>query len=242
MSPQIRINKFLSECGVTSRRGAEALIARGRVTVNDETVTKLGVIVDTENDIVKVDGTVVNQVIKKFYVLLNKPSRVITTLHDPFHRKTVAYFTRGVPGRVYPVGRLDYDTQGALLLTNDGELAFRLAHPKYEVKKVYHAVISGHFSTDMADKINAGIRLHDGHIGHGEAEFLYMKNGQACVQVTLTEGHKHEVKQLFKALRTPVKYLTRVEFAGLRTDGLKVGRWRYLNHTEIRRLRDLVGL
>ena len=127
-------------------------------------------------------------------------------------------------------------------MTNDGELAYRLAHPKYEVKKVYHAVINGHFSTDMADKINAGIKLNDGHIGHGEAEFLYIKNSQACVQVTLREGHKHEVKQLFKALGTPVKYLTRVEFAGLRIDGLKVGRWRYLNHTEVRQLKDLVGL
>jgi len=242
MSPQIRINKFLSECGVTSRRGAEDLIAHGRVTLNDTTIEKPGVVIDTEKDVVKVDGTEVRQVTKKFYVLLNKPSNVITTLHDPFRRKTIAYFTRGVPGRVYPVGRLDFDTQGALLLTNDGEMAYRLAHPKFGVKKVYHAVINGHFSTDMANKIASGIKLQDGHIGHGEAECLYAKNGLTCIQVTLSEGHKHEVKQLFKALGTTVKKLTRVEFAGLTTEGLKTGRWRYLNHTEIRQLKDLVGL
>mgnify|MGYP000937858019 CR=1 FL=1 len=218
------------------------MIARGKVTLNDKTVEKPGVIIDTEKDVVKVNGTEVSQVVKKFYVLLNKPPKVITTLHDPFHRKTVAYFTKGVPGRVYPVGRLDFDTQGALLLTNDGELAYRLAHPKYQVKKIYHAVINGHFSTDLGDKIASGIKLADGHIARGQAEFLYAKNGLTCVQVTLIEGHKHEVKQLLKAVGTPVIKLTRVEFAGLRTDGLKVGRWRYLNHTEIRQLKDLVGL
>lgn len=242
MSPQIRINKYLSECGVTSRRGAEDLIAKGRVALNGETVEKPGTIIDSEKDIVKVDGTEVQRIVKKFYVLLNKPSKVITTLHDPFRRKTVAYFTKGVPGRVYPVGRLDFDTQGALLLTNDGELAYRLAHPKYEVKKIYHAMIDGHFSTDMADKISSGIKLADGHIAHAQAEFLYSKNNVTCVQITLSEGHKHEVKQLLKAVGTPVSKLTRVEFAGLRTDGLKIGRWRYLNHTEIRKLKDLVGL
>lgn len=242
MSSPVRINKYLSQCGVTSRRGAEGLIAKGLVTVNDELVTKLGTIINTETDTVKVNGTKIKPVTKKFYVLFNKPTKVITTLHDPFGRKTVAYFTRSVPARVYPVGRLDFDTQGALLLTNDGDLAYRLAHPKYQVEKVYHAWIKGHFSTDMADKIASGIKLSDGHIGRGKAEFLHSKNGQTRIQMTLKEGHKHEVKQLLKAVGTPVKKLVRVEFAGLRVQGLKPGRWRFLNHKEIRKLKDLVDL
>ncbi|PWB72254.1 pseudouridine synthase, partial [candidate division GN15 bacterium] len=128
----IRINKYLSLCGVTSRRGAEALIAEGRVTVNESKLTKTGVIVDETTDIVKVDGVIVAPVEVSVYVLLNKPASVMTTLHDPFKRKTILHFLRKLPHRVYPVGRLDFDTEGVLLLTNDGDLAFRLAHPRYQ--------------------------------------------------------------------------------------------------------------
>ncbi len=238
----IRINKYLSICGVTSRRGAEQLIEKRRVAVNGQNIDRPGVMVDENNDIVKVDGTVVKPVADKYYILLNKPKMVLTTLFDPFKRKTVAHFMKKVPTHVYPVGRLDYDTEGVLLLTNDGDLAYRLAHPKYMVKKIYLAVVSGAFTTDHSVLIRKGIKLDDGHIGRGDVEILFTSMKYSKLKVTLMEGHKREVKQLLKAVGYPVRDLHRIEFAGLKAEMLKPGRWRYLNHLEIQALKNLVGL
>jgi 23S rRNA pseudouridine2605 synthase len=238
----IRINKYLSLCGVTSRRGAEQLISEKRVTVNDVTIDRLGTVIDEKNDIVRVDGTIADLARKKFYILLNKPKMVLTTLHDPFKRKTVQYYVKTLAARVYPVGRLDYDTEGALILTNDGELAYRLAHPKYEVKKVYRALVVGAFTADHATEVANGIKLDDGHIGRAEVEILDNMVRRSVLRLTLTEGHKREIKQLMKAVGHPVIDLRRVEIAGLRVDDLKPGRWRHLNHIEIRTLKDMVGI
>lgn len=238
----IRINKYLSVCGVTSRRGAEQLIKQKKVTINDLTVEALGTMVNEDKDIVKVDGTEVSPVNKLIYLLLNKPKNVITTLFDPFKRKTVLYYIKNMRTRIYPVGRLDFDTDGVLLMTNDGELAFRLAHPKYEVKKIYRAIVTGIFTLDMAKKIDSGIKLEDGHIGRGKVEILRTGIKSSKVSLVLTEGHKREVKQLLKAVGHPVIDLCRIEFAGLRNDKLKPGRWRYLHPDEIKNLKKLVGL
>jgi 23S rRNA pseudouridine2605 synthase len=227
---------------VTSRRGAEQLIDQKRVTVNDVTADKPGIVIDEAKDVVKVDGSEVAPVKANYYILLNKPKQVLTSLHDPFRRKTVAYYTSKVPSRVYPVGRLDYDTEGVLLLTNDGDLAYRLAHPKYQIRKVYHAFVTGIFTLDEAKQIERGIKLEDGHIGRGLVKILFNSMRNSKIQVILTEGHKHEVKQLLKAVGHQVKDLFRVEFAGLRVEGLRPGKWRYLDHTEIRKLKDMVGL
>lgn len=238
----IRINKYLSICGVTSRRGAEQLITQKKVTVNNITVERPGTIIDEAGDVVRVDGTVIEPVKNKYYILLNKPRKVLTTLFDPFHRRTITYYIKQIPGRVYPVGRLDYDTEGVLLLTNDGELAYRLAHPKYQIKKVYRASVSGAFNVDKVKQITKGIKLEDGHIGRAEVEILYASVKNSRLQLTLIEGHKREVKQLLKAAGHPVLELNRVEFAGLRVDTMKPGRWRNLNHLEIRKLKDMTGL
>lgn len=237
-----RINKYLSLCGVTSRRGAEQLIEQGKVTVNDQTIDRVGTIIDEISDVVKVNGTVVRPITKKYYILLNKPKGVLTTLHDPFHRKTVANFLKKAPARVYPVGRLDADTQGVLILTNDGDLAYRLAHPKYQIPKVYQALVRGLVHDEDIDRIAKGIKLEDGHIGKGKTRLLAVRNNTSRVEITLTEGHKREVKQLLKAVGHPVTMLRRVSFAGLKADTLKTGRWRFINHQEIRHLKDLVGL
>lgn len=242
VNQMIRINKFLSVCGITSRRGAESLIKNGDVTVNDVVTNHLGTIIDEEKDIVKVRGVVARPVRKKYYILLNKPRSVLTSLSDPFRRRTVSHFTRRVPVRVYPVGRLDYDTEGVLLLTNDGELAYRLAHPKYQVKRVYQAFVTGTMTSDEVRKIENGIGLENGHVGRGEVKILNSGIKTSKVEITLTEGHKREVKQLMKAVGCPVKALRRVEFAGLRVDGLGRGRWRFINREEIERLKKLVGL
>jgi pseudouridine synthase len=228
-----RICKFLSLCGVSSRRGGEALIKEGRVAVNGNTVEELGTVIDVDKDEVKVDGTTVKPVSDK---------RTMTTLHDPFRRRTVAHLIKNVKERVYPVGRLDYDTEGVLTLTNDGELAFRLAHPRYKVKKVYEAVVKGEFTKEDISAIAAGIKLEDGAIGRAEVSILSFVRQATRIRLTLTEGRKREVKQLCKAVRHPVKSLKRVEFAGINARGLAPGSWRMLTDNEVQDLKTLVGL
>ena len=238
----IRINKYLSMCGVTSRRGAEALILEKRVTVNDELVEKLSTMVEEKSDVVKVDGDIVEPVEHLVYVLLNKPTNVMTTLNDPYKRKTILNFISDVPVRVYPVGRLDYDTEGLLLLTNDGDLAYRLSHPKYEVPKIYSAAVEGAFTEADCKKIAAGIKLEDGAMGHAKVEIVKSDKNSSRIRLTLTEGRKREVKQLCAACEHPVTRLRRVEFAGLSLHGLQYGKWRYLKPDEVDRLKKMVAL
>ncbi|MCX6826662.1 MAG: pseudouridine synthase [candidate division Zixibacteria bacterium] len=238
----IRINKFLSLCGVASRRKADRLIAEKRVSVNDAMVAKPGLLIDEINDIVKVDGVRAVPAENFYYILLNKPAMVLTTLSDPFHRKTVAHLIKEVPVRVYPVGRLDYVTEGVLLLTNDGETAHRLAHPRYEIKKIYLASVVGAFTKEKAKLIGKGIKLDDGHLGRAEVEILSVGEKKSEAQFTLTEGHKREIKQMLKAVGHPIQKLRRIEFAGFRVDDLLPGQWRYLDKQEIAKLKHMVGL
>jgi len=157
---------------VASRRGADQFVAEGRVSVNGEVISDAGRSVDEKVDTVCLDGAVVTPEETKEYILMNKPVDVITTLDDPLERRTVKHLLKGLEVRVYPVGRLDRDTEGVLLLTNDGELAHRLTHPRYEVKKVYEAVVRGFFDQRQVKQIADGIRLEDGAIGRAEVEIL----------------------------------------------------------------------
>ena len=238
----IRINKFLSICGVTSRRGADSLIMQGKVTVNDIAVSEPGIMVDPKKDIVKVDGTVATPVDEKIYIILNKPQKVMTTLNDPFNRRTVLNYLKELKQRVYPVGRLDFDTRGLLMLTNDGELAFRLAHPSFVIEKVYEARVRGYFKNSSAEKISEGIELEDGHIGRGKVTVLKHENNESNIRIILTEGRKREVKQLCKIVGHPVLKLTRTKFAGLSLAGLASGQWRNLTEREIAKLKEMAGL
>lgn len=238
----IRINKYLSVCGITSRRGADNLIAEGRVTVNDQTLTERGAVVDTDKDTVKVDGVEATPVEQMVYVVLNKPAMTMTTLYDPFKRRTVVDYLKNLPQRVYPVGRLDYDAEGVLLLTNDGDLAFRLAHPRYQVPKIYEAQVEGRFLKESADKIKRGIKLEDGATGRAKVLILGYTAEQTRIRLILTEGRKREVKQLCRSVGHPVKRLRRVEFAGIQLKTLKIGQFRHLSRDEVNRLRQMVGL
>ena len=238
----IRISKFIALCGVTSRRGAEALIKNASVTVNDELPEKIGLIIDPEVDVVKVDGVVIKPVEIKLYIVLNKPRKVMTTLQDPFKRKTIADYVKSMKYRVYPIGRLDYDTEGVLLLTNDGELAFRLAHPRYGVKKIYEALVKGEFKREQSMQISRGVKLEDGKIGRAKVDILNFRRNSTLIRLTLTEGRKREVKQLCSGVGHTVKSLKRVEFAGITVRGLKAGSWRKLTAGELTYLSELVGL
>jgi 23S rRNA pseudouridine2605 synthase len=229
-------------CGITSRRGADALIAARKVVINDQTLEEKGAIVDTDIDTVKVDGVVAVPVDEKVYVVLNKPTNTMTTLNDPFKRRTVVDYLKSVKHRVYPVGRLDFDAEGVLLLTNDGDLAFRLAHPRYRVTKIYEAVVEGKFVRDKSDRIKRGIRLEDGAVGRAKVSILNFTGQDTKIRLVLTEGRKREVKQLCGGVGHPVKHLRRVEFAGVRLQHLKTGQFRSLTKGEVNRLKQLVGL
>ncbi len=167
---------------------------------------------------------------------------VMTTLNDPFNRRTVLNYLKELKQRVYPVGRLDFDTRGLLMLTNDGELAFRLAHPSFVIEKVYEARVRGYFKNSSAEKISEGIELEDGHIGRGKVTVLKHENNESNIRIILTEGRKREVKQLCKIVGHPVLKLTRTKFAGLSLAGLASGQWRNLTEREIAKLKEMAGL
>jgi pseudouridine synthase len=205
-------------------------------------LAEIGAVIEETSDIVRVDGSVVTPVTSRLYVLLNKPRNVMTTMHDPFKRRTVVHLLKNVPERVFPVGRLDYSTEGILLLTNDGDLAYRLSHPRYQVPKVYQATVEGCFMPEKGELIAAGIKLDDGVTGHARIDHIQQGPKTSVVRMTLFEGRKREVRQLCKSVGHPVKRLTRIKFAGLTEEGLKKGDWRYLTQAELDRLKRLVGL
>jgi 23S rRNA pseudouridine2605 synthase len=226
----VRLNAFLARAGVASRRGADELIKAGRVTVNGEP-GQLNTFVESR-DRVELDGRRV-ELQPLTYVLLHKPAGTVTTARDPQGRRTVVDLVDH-PARVVPVGRLDADTTGALLLTNDGELAHRLAHPRYEVEKVYEAQVEGEPSQDTLERLRAGIDLDDGRTAPAEAMLL----GPSTVELQIHEGRKHQVKRMLAAVGHPVLELHRSRYAGLTLEGLEPGAWRELEPSEVDRLRS----
>jgi 23S rRNA pseudouridine2605 synthase len=232
----MRLNAFLARAGVASRRRADELIRGGRVRVNGH-VGELNTVVG-RHDVVEVDGTrVARQPLA--YVLLHKPPGVVTTARDPQGRATVVDLVPSDP-RIVPVGRLDADTTGALLLTNDGELAHRLAHPRYGVPKVYEADIEGTPSRAVLDALANGIELDDGMTAPADVRVVSTSRRRSCVELTLHEGRKHQVKRMLDAVGHPVRRLHRSGYAGLDLDGLKQGEWRVLTRSEIDVLRRTV--
>ena len=226
----MRLNAYLARAGVASRRGAEELIRAGRVRVNGETAG-LATFVDAA-DTVELDGKPVAPE-PLVYVLLHKPGGAVTTARDPHGRATVVGLV-GHERRVVPVGRLDADTTGALLLTNDGPLAHRLAHPRYGVEKVYEAEVEGDPGPGAIRALAGGVDLQDGRTAPARARRL----GPGRVELVLHEGRKHQVKRMLEEVGHPVRRLHRPEYAGLRVDGLAPGEWRELRPDEVARLRS----
>jgi 23S rRNA pseudouridine2605 synthase len=227
----MRLNAYLARTGVASRRGADELIKTGRVRVNG-VYAGLNTFVE-EGDVVDLDGRLlVPQALA--YVLLHKPPGVVTTARDPHGRPTVVGLVRH-EARVLPVGRLDADTTGVLLLTNDGELAHRLAHPRYQVDKVYEAEVEGKPSDKALAELAAGVELDDGPTAPARVRRL----GPSSVELTIHEGRKHQVKRMLEALGHPVVRLHRSRYAGLTVQGLQPGAWRELTAAEVAALREL---
>lgn len=236
----MRLQRYLAACGIASRRASENLIRQGRVTVNG-TLAGIGCDIDPERDTVCVNGEPVRRE-KPVYILFNKPAGVVTTVQDTHDRKTVMDYFRSLEARVFPVGRLDLDVGGVLLLTNDGELAQRLTHPRYEIPKTYVATVKGRVGDDALRKLEAGVPLADGPTAPMRAEVLSRKKDTSRLRLTLHEGRKREVKRMCQAVGHEVRRLRRVQFAGLETGSLRPGQWRWLRREEVARLRRLVKL
>ena len=226
----MRLNAYLARAGVASRRKADELIKAGRVTVNGEP-GQLNTFVRSR-DRVEVDGERVD-LQPLAYVLLHKPAGAVTTASDPQGRRTVVELV-DYPARVVPVGRLDADTTGVLLLTNDGELAHRLAHPRYEVEKVYEAEVEGEPSEEALQRLREGVELDDGPTAPAQARLL----APATVELSIHEGRKHQVKRMLAAVGHPVTRLHRSRYAGLSPEGLEPGQWRELKPSEVDSLRS----
>lgn len=236
-----RLQKVMAECGVASRRASEKIIAAGRVKVNGKVVTKMGTKV-TGADAIEVDGHPLQRE-TKHYFLMNKPRGVISSVHDDKGRKTVVDIVHdaGVPGRIYPVGRLDYDTTGVLILTNDGDLANSLMHPRYRVDKTYVAKVDGELTLAEIQRLRRGVRLdYRHHSQPAKVKLLPARDHShksSWVRLTIHEGHYHEVKRMLKAVGHHVENLSRVNYDGLDVKGLNPGQFRELSGNEVRRLK-----
>ncbi len=233
-----RLQKVIAQSGVASRRKAEQLILEGKVTVNNKVVTELGVKV-SDKDTILVDGVQIENE-EKVYYIINKPSGCISAVSDDADRKVVVDFLRdkGVKERIFPVGRLDYDTTGALILTNDGELANLLMHPKNEIDKVYLVRCEGIVNSSDLMKLRSGIKLENYKTAKAKAELLSIDkvNNSSQVRITIHEGRYHQVKLMFEAIGHPVKKLRREKYAFLDVNGLKPGEFRRLKIHEVKQL------
>ena len=238
----MRLNRYLAACGLCARRKCETLIREGRVAVNGVNVTELGTTVDPRRDKVVVDGKSVSPPSDTTYVLLNKPEGYLTTASDPRGRPTVMDLFPSGGGRLFPVGRLDSDTRGLLLMTDDGKLAFRLAHPRYGVDKKYVAVVEGRPSASDLDALRAGLELEDGPTLPAKVKLLSPGCPRSLVEIVIHEGRKRQVRRMMEAVGHPVVELTRTGIAFLELGDMKPGAGRELKAEEVQRLRREVGL
>lgn len=236
-----RLQKVMAHAGVASRRKSEAIIKAGRVAVNDKIVTDMGVQVK-KDDVIKVDGIPIEREVR-VYILLNKPRGTISTVDDPKDRDTVLELVEEIEERIYPVGRLDYDTTGALLLTNDGELANKLMHPRYEFEKTYIAKVEGSVTKAELRQLEIGVKVDGVKSAPAKAKLLdYDRQAdKSMVELVIHEGKNHQVKKMMEAINHPVEKLTREKYGFLTTEGLQSGEWRELRSAEVSRLYQIVN-
>jgi pseudouridine synthase len=238
----VRLQKVLAEAGVGSRRHCEELIGAGRVEVDGETVRRFGARVDPDHQVIRVDGKRIPAKPGLVYLAFNKPVKVLTAMSDPRGRKTVTDFLGERSERLFHIGRLDYDTEGLMLLTNDGELAHRLAHPSFEVAKTYLAEVTGPVPKDLGRRLMAGVELDDGVASADRFRVVDRSGNRALVEIVLHEGRKHIVRRMLAATGHPVSRLVRTDVGPIKLGNLKPGSTRELTTAEIGELFAAVGL
>lgn len=234
---EIRLQKYMAECGVASRRKCEEYIVSGRVKINGEIVTELGVKVNPQKDVVEYNGKKLenNNQEEKVYILLNKPIGYVTTVKDQFNRQTVLDLIKGVRKRIVPVGRLDMYTSGALILTNDGDFVYKITHPKYEIEKTYTVTLSGIIQAEAIEKLKSGVEIEDYITKPAKVKILktdYEKQ-ISRIEITIHEGKNREVRKMCEAVGYKVMALHRSKIGKLDVKDLKIGEWRYLGVKEI---------
>jgi len=237
---QERLQKVLAQAGVASRRQSELLITEGKVMVNGKKVTELGVKVDPEKDNILVNNKPIMLVQPKVYYMLNKPAGYISSVKDPQGRSTVLDLLTGVHERVYPIGRLDYETEGLLILTNDGELTHALTHPSHEISKVYLARVQGLPSLGSLRRFSKGLELEDGLTAPAKVEVVDYTKGKALLEIEIHEGRNRQVRRMCEAIGHPALYLKRVAVASLKLGKLPLGSYRSLSNNEVKELKKLL--
>lgn len=236
---KVRLQKFLAMAGIASRRACEKLILDGRVQVNGKIVKELGIKVDPDVDEVRVDGEICRIKMKPVYIIMNKPKGVLTTVKDPFGRPTIIDLLAGVKERVFPVGRLDKDTEGLLIITNDGELSYKLTHPKHQIDKTYIAKVMGVPDEKDIRRLRKGIFLEDGKTAPAKVRILKKGKNFAVLEIIIHEGRKRQVRRMCEAIGYPVLSLRRTHIGNLVLRGLAPGEWRYMTEEEVNYLKNL---
>jgi len=235
----MRLNKYIAECGIASRRGADKLISEGKVKVNNKTVTALGTEINEYNDTVTVDDRKISLVKRDIYIVLNKPKGCVTTVKDDKGRKTVMDYISVKDKRLFPIGRLDYDTEGLVILTNDGDMAYKLTHPSHEIPKTYLVKIEGSVEESEIAKLRNGVPL-DGVMTHrSKVKILGEEEGLTRLEITIYEGKNRQVRRMFEYIGKNVVFLKRTKIGDLKLGGLGRGMSRYLSDKEIDILKRL---
>ncbi len=233
---KIRLQKYLAECGITSRRKAEEYIQEGKVQVNGKTITELGVKIDPDTDIVYFNNKKVEKQNEKIYILLNKPIGYVTTTKDQFNRQTVLDLIKGLNKRIVPVGRLDMYTSGALILTNDGEFIYKVTHPSHEITKTYVATLKGIITNEEIEKLRSGVEIEDYITRPARVKILKTDTDKniSRIEITIHEGKNRQVRKMCEAIGRNVMALHRSKIGNIGVKDLKIGEWRYLNLKEVK--------
>lgn len=234
MGEIVRLQKYIAMSGEASRRSAEAMIEEGRVRVNGELITRLGTKVEIGADKVSLDGKEIKPEIKKYYIMLNKPEGYVSTVNDQFDRPTVLDLISGeIKSRVFPVGRLDYDTRGLLLLTNDGDFTYKVTHPKFQMNKTYVVTVKGGITVKGLNALRNGVLIDDFKTSPAEVEILSAEKGMTVLKITIHEGKNRQVRKMMEAVGCKVSELNRISIGNVELGNLPLGRWRYLTAHEI---------
>jgi 23S rRNA pseudouridine2605 synthase len=241
MGEIVRLQKYIAMCGTASRRNAEVMIQNGRVSVNGKRIKEMGVKVEIGADKVSVDGREIKIPQKKYYIMLNKPVGYVSAVTDQFERPTVVDLVKNdIHTRIFPVGRLDYNTEGLLLLTNDGDFSYRVTHPKFRVSKTYIAMLKGGITVSGLQKLRRGVKLDDGFsVSPAKVEIISAENGHVAAEVIIHEGHNRQVRRMFEAVGSEVKELKRVKIGKIELGNLPLGRWRHLTSHEVNYLMNV---
>ncbi len=233
-----RLQKFMARCGVASRRKCEELILDGKVKVNNQVISELGTKINPSMDIVEVEGVLIKPEERKVYIALNKPVGYITSVKDEKNRKTVLDLIN-VEERIYPIGRLDYNTSGLLLLTNDGDVYNKVIHPRQEINKVYIAIVKGHINNKKMDLFREGIDIGGYVTAPAKIRILKKFDNSTKVEITIHEGKNRQVRRMCEKIGNPVIELKRIKIGDIELDGLEQGKWRHLSEKEVKYLKNL---